>query len=224
MPVVAAYMVYAGAAAATTTTFAGIMAGVMAVGGAVSLVGTLTGDKKLESDGMMVGTIGSLGMNFAGAGAKEAAAGTATETGADLTATGTTPGAPSTLTGEAINSGLGTGTSTASTAQSTQEVAALMTKFDALEKAQNMNMMGNVAQGLSTAYSSNRQATMLQEQEDKRRADQLALIEERRRNMDLTGLKINTPNMPQILKPGLINQPQTVNPVTGSGRTMMQIK
>lgn len=228
MPVVAAVMVYSGATSAAlgTMTLAGFAAGATMVGGALSLVGTATGDKNLESDGMMLGTVGSLGMGLTGAGAKEAAGEVSKDSFMKAGAEGGTK-SMGTLTDSAITSGTGGAPVSASVGASGSSTANAMSmydaKFDALmkanESAQNMNMIGNVGQGISNAYTGHQQKQQAEDMFNQRRADEQALIDERRRNMNVTG--VTAPITPRIVRPGLINQ---ANPVTGSGLTTMQIK
>lgn len=233
MPVAAAYMVYAGATMATVTTFGALMAGAMVVGGAYSLVGTLTGNEYMEKDGMILGSLASLGSAAAGSGA--AAGGTESAAGADLTATGTTPGATETLTGSAVNAGVSGTTAGTTGGIASPQYLELSNRFNSLqaanESAQTMNLVGNVGQGISQAYTAQQQRQQQEDMYNQTREDRLAEEERLRQNMNLTGLTIETPAMPSILpkpKPpvGLINQqPQPgYNPVTGSGITTMQLQ
>lgn len=233
MPVVAAVMVgssfgAASAAFAAGTLFtsaAGLAAGATLVGGALSLVGTATGDKNLESDGLMLGTIGSLGMGLTGAGAAEAGGEMSKDA---FMKAGTEGGAQSagSLTDAAISSGTGApivGAAPAAVNPLAASDARFMELMKANESAKQMNMIGNVGQGLSTAYTGYQQQQQAEDMFNQRRADEQALIEERRRNMNVTG--ITAPVAPRVVPQGLIGQASLpANPVTGSGLTTMQIK
>jgi hypothetical protein len=214
MPVVAAVMVYAGATSAAlgAATWAGLAAGAQLVGGAISLVGTLTGNEKMASAGLMIGAAGSIGAQFAGGAASTT--GAATEAGNAATTTGTATLDSASQYGNTM--GQMGGQAASSAVQTASGMADITAKLDALEKAQTLNMYGNVAQGVSTAYTGYQQNQTAQDNFDKQRADQQALIDERRRNMNLTGLKLNTPTMPKVQNTGLINRP--IN------QTMMQIQ
>lgn len=227
MPVVAAVMVTSGwgaFSAAAGFTMANIAAGATLVGGALSLVGTATGDKNLESDGMMLGTVGSLGMGLTGAGAKEA--GSKMSKDAFMHA-GTEGGTTSmgTITDSAIATG--TGSPIAGAAPSAvNPMSVYDAKFDVLAKSiesnQTQNMIGQVVTGVSNAYTVHQQQQQAEDMFNQRRADEQALIDERRRNMNVTG--VVAPVAPRVVRPGIINPTAQANPVTGSGQTTMQIK
>lgn len=228
MPVVAAYTAYAGGAAlfgsATLTTWGAISAGAALVGGSLSLVGTVTGDKNLESDGMMLGTVGSLGMAVSGAPLPGISEGDT----ASKAASGAAPPAPEVSANATFSPAPDMsipGANISAAPQNTQFLE-LSERFKMLEKsneaAQKANMIGNIGQGVSTAYSSYETRKSNEDMLEKRRIDEQAEIAKREKNMDLTKLTLGVPrNLPRITAPGLINQ---YNPTTGSGQTTMQIK
>lgn len=225
MPVVAVGMIYYGgtALAAGAVGWAALAAGTMVVGGAASLVGTATGDKKLESDGMTVGTIGSLGYGALSAGGYSGVAGQKAVEGSAATTNYTTgiddtakvPMGSAASAGKSGSTAINTGSG--STTTSNTDVAALFAKHDAnMANIAKQNLIAQTASGVAQAYSGYEQSKQAKETADEMRAEQTRLTERDYANRNnLLGLTTPTvtglPNLTkQAQQRGLISAPTTL--------------
>jgi len=235
MPVIAVGMIYYGgtALAAGAVGWAALAAGTMVVGGAASLVGTATGDKKLESDGMMVGTIGSLGYGALSAGGYSGVAGAngGTTTAATTGETGLKAGSSaegvsttSTLNTPAADATASTmGGTTTATTSTNSELANIMAKSDAnMANIAKQNLMAQTASGVAQGYASYEQSKDAKETADEMRAEQTRLTERDYANRNnLTGLTM--PDASSLNLPNLTKQAKQKG-LIGAAPTTLQVK
>ena len=171
MPVaIAAVEVYEGigAYAAATGVLATVAAGAMIAGGAITLAGAATGNKQLQSDGMTIGAVGSIGTVAASISASSAATSAATDAAApgaaDTAATGAAT--PSELNATQTPMGANVAPTTApppvpavggAPTSLAADPTGLGAKLDAIKASQDglakYSMVSGVLQGAGTAYS-----------------------------------------------------------------------
>lgn len=189
-------------------TMANVAAGAMIVGGAMSAFGGATGNDKLAQQGMMLASVGSLGV--ATLGAPAAAATPATATAAE----GTAASAEAQAMNTAYTGGAAAPTGASSVQGGMSQIDmmnAYTEKSNALmQQASKQNMIGSSIGGLAQGAGAYLQSKTQEDIANRDRAEREATAERRRANINnLTGLSLPAVNMPRQptvpALPGLIN-------------------